>query len=706
MTDPAIKQFTDASPSNNVPALSSQKTDNGLTLDESIEYTFANQLSISALDLSLKESDCCSIKEEDRYHREIGKFQLRSKPTNVKRESRREKPMSTFQSGSTSLFDLFSSSSAQPIQRINIRDVLESSESQLLENCSTANVEDLIMGFNTTELEIEQLGLLIFKNLVNESSSIIYDAENMEKSYLDLHVKWIKDSVNVEECHSFAYVLLRNVILSLQCDRVVKNKDHMVSCALNMLKEYFKMWNDDVQFQMSSIQIIYFIVEIFFKPSQSKDDIYSALALHDVDGKYLSRLLSCLSSSVILRRVVIKTKMIESLYSIVSSKILSITDRNSILGAKDVSQRDLYGKVLEYSFDLIHYILSNTQLIHLPSSFMTSYNYNDCQNTHELTFEHGLTFQRDVEDCKEMFDANEKKVSQDDVEYLLKPFFNLLDMGLQTELSYLFPAKMIHIATDSIVQTITSVYNLSNFSLLQNVLDKLEQLLTKITNLCNDEGSRCVVFDVDGSNFVRLSSTPSCLLKVYKGMFVHVSLQSESLCRGHLERHMKMVVQCLNTCLISSQQIGKVDVPLWNDVVSILLLFVSTEQHHMQLKEMMIPFSIDYEKKTSHQCCCVETMMLTYCILFELKEVAQTDQHKTRFVGKIKNHCFGRYFLSNTSIMKEANCLHYDSLLAIFYPHLLKKNTGQSTSIRKWVKELMLAKILKDEISAIIKNIK
>ena len=655
--------------------------------DELVEKALGGQFSNTVRIENSCSSDATNFQAEDCQKMMI-KFRLNAFTTNERVLKRKKLKMAT-KTQSTSLFDLFTTSSLS-LQKQNIRDVLESPKSSLLESCYAANIDDLIMGFNTTELEIEQLTTLIFDQLVLESSSIVYN-EDLKTSYLDLHLKWMNDCVKVEECHSFAFMILRNTILSLQHVKSLKNKEYVVVCILKMLKIYINIWNDGIQFQKSAILISYFMIETFVKQQKLDITTITLLAYHDSSSKLFSRLLSCISSTLTLRGIVLKTKFVESLYSIVSDTLnTGKKEKSSHEGHIDHKERER--KLLRYLVGLIHFIFTNLGVVY---SSQFSVPKKDSMETNVLTLEQGIGFLRELEECKDQLESIEKL---HDVELLLRPFFDLIDKGLDPQLSYLFHTKLIGIVQATIVQII--ICSLNDSFVLQKVSDILQQRLIKISHMCNSrcsEKAESVLFHVDDSNFVRLSPAPNCLFQILKYLLMNPQYASHEL-----EKHMPLIVSCLQQLLDVSQKFGQIEVTSWNDLVSIMLLFTLLEkQNEPYLYKAIVSFIVEYETRTSQQYYDVETMLLLYCLLTKFVDcgVHSNFIKNNNLKAKVKSHCYGLYLGNNNSTEMKIDYIQYNSIFMTLHPL-----AAQAPLIRGWVKELVLAKALKDEIATMLNS--
>ena len=210
-------------------------------IENYIENKMSKSMSLSALSLSRSECnrndllDEVLLMEKQTFYAKL-KAEIAATPMP---QHKLVKP--NLKSSTTSLFDMFSSSNHLLQSQLNIRDVLDSSESKLLEQCYRSNVVELILGFNTTDSEISQLASMLFRHIVMESSkqNCIVNASN---SFLDLHLKWMEACKNEEECHPFVFMLIRNVLLGLQHAKSQSRKICMIQYILKMLTQLLKAY--------------------------------------------------------------------------------------------------------------------------------------------------------------------------------------------------------------------------------------------------------------------------------------------------------------------------------------------------------------------------------------------------------------------------------------------------------------------------------
>ena len=159
--------------------------------------------------------------------------------TTIDTTNKSSKSMSLFDmlDNNASLFSTIPSLSS----RMNIRDILQfdtnynsstatatatattaTTTTSLLEKCYKANVIDLVLDFNTTEKEVTELGMLLYNELLDESLQLSKQSnkdmnQKNQKSFLKLHLKWMKECItelqqHQEEgnsCLSFAFTLVR-----------------------------------------------------------------------------------------------------------------------------------------------------------------------------------------------------------------------------------------------------------------------------------------------------------------------------------------------------------------------------------------------------------------------------------------------------------------------------------------------------------------
>jgi len=199
----------------------------------------------------------------------------------------------------------------------NIRDILDESDThKLLITCSSVKIEDIILGFNTTQDEVKELGDLLFQQLLQNHP--MDDCTNKTaSSFLQVHLNWMEQCTQQAECHSFSFVLLRNVLLyvhyissftttattttSSSSSRNEITKEYytfVVQQLMNMLRMQFQLWNDTSTFQTPWLETVYILLMTFQLEHDISTDFHKAWVECETTmfENMLEKIMACISS--------------------------------------------------------------------------------------------------------------------------------------------------------------------------------------------------------------------------------------------------------------------------------------------------------------------------------------------------------------------------------------------------------------------------
>lgn len=376
------------------------------------------------------------------------------------------------QPASFSLFDLlassstggpssFSGSTGGPKLPANIRDVLQcSSDLDFLQKCNESLVQDLILGFNTTQGEVLSLANRLHRCLsmefLVEKTPEVDDGNGVQDheeplSFLGLHSNWVKECVKDEETISFAFLLVRNVILiscsdgtaitdtavdtdsnnSANFDHTcrtisVKQRLEIVKALKEMMECLMDSWNDTGSFQQSWLEIVYMWFRCSFTLTQKGNEhgygnVHLAWALIDTKGTLFENCFKCISSTLKIRILVIKSGLVEYLMTVLSG------------GSCHIPSAD--GSVLFHSLSLLKTIVLHSSVWTFPYPDSTSAKGANLEQTRTDptldTLNDEFQWIQDIDDELKILSAeNIKSPSQREIQYLLAPFTSLLEIAL------------------------------------------------------------------------------------------------------------------------------------------------------------------------------------------------------------------------------------------------------------------------------------
>ena len=357
----------------------------------------------------------------------------------------------------------FSESTGGPKLPANIRDALYcSSDLDFLQKCNESLVQDLILGFNTTQGEVLSLAnrlhrCLSMEFLMEETPEAddgigVQDPEE-PLSFLGLHSKWVKECVKDEETVSFAFFLVRNVILVSCSDGTAiadtavdtdsnksANVDHtctgrkislkqrleIVKALKEMMECLMDSWNDAGSFQQAWLEIVYLWFRCSFILKQKDNGhVHMAWALMDTKGTLFENCFKCISSTLKIRILVIKSGLV--------GYIMTVLSGGSHLDPDHTASAD--GSVLCHALSLLKTIVLHSSVWTFPYPDSTSAKGANLEQTrtHPMldTLNDEFQWIQDIDDELKILSAEKiKSPTQREIQYLLAPFTSLLEIGL------------------------------------------------------------------------------------------------------------------------------------------------------------------------------------------------------------------------------------------------------------------------------------
>jgi hypothetical protein len=690
-------------------------------IDESIENSVSTVLSLSALHLStpdfVLENSSSELEYELNCIEEEASFkELKSSISAYLKIPPKRHVKPKVKSASSSLFDMFASSSSQLAPRLNIRDVLDSSESKILEQCYNANVDELVLGFNTTESEVSELTSKLFENLVLECSTCEKYGE-LSMSFLDLHLKWIEVCVNEEECHPFAFMLLRNVTSGLQHVKFPSAKIYMVSCMMKMLVQYMKLCNDGSSFQTLWMQIFYLIIHIFFNNHETASGMHAVFAYFDTNGSLFSRCISCISSPLLLQRCITKTNLIQSLMDMLSSD--SSFDNEMITKLKEMDK--------ERNFDsmVAEHLLSLMREVTLNLSSQTIYQLIPDQNIMKevgtvkiLSFDDIKTFVSSLERVtvvknEDYCISRSKCHSKNVILYLLQPFYHMLEIGTSMDSSHLFGPLIRDICADAIAHIILTGCSRDN-GLLEKVMSFLLVLFEKMNGPSNTNFPHYTMIEKDNrTGLVSLSPAVQALFQIYKRVLMDLPWEEyallddwENFCNSFLRKHFGSILTCIHNLLSAAKSQGAINISSWNDSITVLLPMIRIEKlkgFSIIDEENIVSLVTDYQGQVTKRNESLEAMMLIHCILFSVKGNKIADDNERAFATNVTLHCWSM-FLSGHRSYSGGVIIDFDSLMNFKGSFEVDVHRETLPLVRSYLKEFTTCKILMHQINEMLNS--
>eukprot|EP00557_Chaetoceros_sp_GSL56_P009306 CAMPEP_0176499780 /NCGR_PEP_ID=MMETSP0200_2-20121128/13130_1 /TAXON_ID=947934 /ORGANISM="Chaetoceros sp., Strain GSL56" /LENGTH=678 /DNA_ID=CAMNT_0017898263 /DNA_START=88 /DNA_END=2124 /DNA_ORIENTATION=- len=339
---------------------------------------------------------------------------------------------------------------------VNIRDILECHENleEMLAMASGASVQDLILDFNTTQHEIELLADSLHRGLEKEFISdgqmiaTEQNSDNSNRTYFGLHQKWFHECMMDEEALTFAFMLVRNVIMvsTGSSSTLYDSRLKYVLLIKEMMTSIIKQrWNDFGIFQREWFKLVYLWVRCSFQGSMNKEvssgnivaSVHGAWAQVDSKGSIFSLCVKCINSTWMIQLLFIKTCLVEYIRSV----LMHGFDCNAVRSSSENVGGD---DALDFGSLLCHAIsMLRTIIVH--SSCMTLFHlkdihhvYGDVSTTEVVpltiaTIENELCWiqQHEIQVKQQIIQLSmEKPLSNQDIQYIVAPFLVLMEIGL------------------------------------------------------------------------------------------------------------------------------------------------------------------------------------------------------------------------------------------------------------------------------------
>ncbi len=662
-------------------------------IGESIEDAISTKLSLSAFHLASAVQEDVEVGLEDTQsliEQEAPYKLLKSKLLSS------ELPPTKFikpkmKSTSSSLFDMFSSSS-QLSQRLNIRDILDASESELLDRCYQANVDDLILGFNTTDAEIELLGSMLFDRLVLEISTLTSkkNYKHLSQSFLEIHVKWMGVCVNEEECHSFAFMLLRNVILCVQYAKLPVDKIRIVRDMMKILAQYMKLSNDGTSFQSSCTQILYLIIEVFFRKYKTSGGVHAVLAYYDQEGRLFSQIISSISSLSIVQDCILRTNFVQYLVDMIqnfsSNEILSLLQRMD-------NKLDPEAMLVVYLLTILKVAILNLSSLTFPYAAAET-----SENVNFLTLGDLPAFFSSFE--RKVSSSHEKSQLEGSALRLLEPFYQLLEIGINSDTSHFFNPTLENICEDAIVHIILCGCS-RDCILLERAMSHLLKFMEKIISPLNNRASDCKMFEKEerSGGLLVLSPAPRALFQIYKRILTDIPW-SDLGDYSFVEQHCASIFVCLHNYLSVSKDL-ELQIMSWNSTISVLLPITQIDglkDSIANYQESIVALVTDHDYESIGMNS-IEILMLLHCVLFSVKGDKVVGKQGENFARSISIYCWG-LFLAGFQYRLPID----DNVISIAQKYTLSRHLTQTevSSAGKWLNEALVVMTLMQQIKEML----
>lgn len=206
----------------------------------------------------------------------------------------------------------------------NIRDILSCEDSiEILEKCNDARVQDLILGFNTAEEEVQKLSALLHGQLHLECEDGTSSLEASSVSFLALHKKWIQECIKDGESFSFAFLLICNVFLisSRSNDASkpisIQQRFKIVKCLMDIMQCVLEVWNDTFIFQKALLETLHLWIKCSFQIGTKETHL--AWSYYDPKGNLFQKYLAAINSTLLIRLAVEKTGLLPYLKDALSA---------------------------------------------------------------------------------------------------------------------------------------------------------------------------------------------------------------------------------------------------------------------------------------------------------------------------------------------------------------------------------------------------
>jgi hypothetical protein len=368
-----------------------------------------------------------------------------------KKEPKTNKSFSLFDMMDANAFAGAGSLSLPP----NIRDILDCQDhKEILSKCNNVRVQDLILGFNTTQAEVHHLSTLLHQHLLSEYNranegvipggiSSLKEAESSSPSFLALHTKWIEECTKDEESISFAFLLAFNVILVSSHPSIsTRQRFKVVKSLMTIFQCIMRAWNDAPTFQKAWLETLYLWIKCSFQ--RGAEETHLAWAYYDTKGHLFEKCLACMNSTLMIRLVFEKAGLMSHLRQILCSGCTPSNERTRDADAKadlvddGTSIDNPKGLVLCHSLCLFKSLVLHSSVWTFP--YLEHAGDDKVVQSNVPTI---ATLKDDVYWIQDV-DKELKKVSSIKYkaptcqlvdEYLLRPFIALLEIGAESPLS-------------------------------------------------------------------------------------------------------------------------------------------------------------------------------------------------------------------------------------------------------------------------------
>ena len=673
--------------------------------------------------------------------------------TTIDTTTKSSKSMSLFDmlDNNASLFSTIPSLSS----RMNIRDILQfdtnynsstatattaTTTTSLLEKCYKANVIDLVLDFNTTEKEVTELGILLYNELLDELLQLYKQSnkdmnQKNQKSFLKLHLKWMKECItelqqHQEEgnsCLSFAFTLVRNVLLSYQqciyhdpnhhgdnITIIMKSKDMsnyhdtiIIETIIQMMMEYMKIKNDSVIFQQSWLEIVYIMIHTFYihnnNSNNSNRQLPTILCYYDPKGIFFTQCLSCISSPLIIQRLIRKTSLIQ--YIMIHLESNNYSDDGST--------------VVDYLICILKTVIMNISLLQFSSCDVVCHEdernkrkeilsideinkvvQSLCKDGDEENNENNITM------IASQNDEKQQKQQQNGILYLLRPFYCLLDIGIEPETYHLLTSTSSSNCSDTVLYLIR---NLSlDYTLLVKIMSLLQNLLVKGTKSWlnhlqqHHSNSSHSTYDIN-----TLPLALQTLFHIFKHVFL--LLPWNEYCHQEdifLDNLLTSTCQCLLSLIESKTMIQDTS---WDNAATVLLAIIQVIKKtnlwhtHTNHKEIILQIICDYESKVISSSRSIESLLLIHTILFSFKEHCIIEQRGKLLGRKISLYCFHQILVSESNPLSSSLNVSKGSEEDIISMLIVSCNGKDRSSEINITQRVMICRMILQNIDAMLK---
>jgi hypothetical protein len=683
---------------------------------------------------------------------------------------RRVKPKVATNTASKSLFDMFPASGSLSLlsERFTIRDILDFKNTVgekepsllLLENCYKAHVSDLILGFNTTESEIYELTQLLLDQLQKEC---IYDncnnhindekreeeGRSKDQSFLKLHWKWMETCTQEgEESHSFAFLLVRNVMFALYhyqdqfekqqgdhnniCDHDRKEEDQtinkkmmeIIQIMMKMMRKCIALVNDAKATQIAWLELLYILV-LITKNDVSGGTFLVSMAVLDRSNQtpLLVSCIACVSSSVTIQRFLQRSCLPSSiLYTLVRfDSILNGYDSESLkemLKAKTkvdggdyddsngkVALNNIESIVVEYALALLKDVilllstktLLQLQLVNVPLKTDTIGKENDIIYLDQI-HDFFAFIEKD-----EVFIGKDSSQSELNITLLLEPFYHILHIGLCPESSHFITTKLASICSEAITYLIIQSSHheyiaFENIMLQQQTL--LETIIENITIPTNELNV--------------LSPSIRAIIQIYKQVLLFAPWENISQSNVSMNVWIKqwdLLLKCVDGLLSSYSTNEDSPLSVWSDVIEVLLPLVKMkvwDSFASERKPFLLSIVNRYQDIATSAMESIESIMLMHSIVYAIKGRPLVDENDKNVATNVSMLYWSSLSTIPTmTIDPVLSCtgtriFDFDLLLRLapnqndgFRTHVSKEDLPM---IQAWVKDVLVIHMLTKQI--------